>query len=129
MNNPQQLIKKDKSQVFPKTFLDAIRSRKTGQTLDEILQGFNMYFVSYTGNTSQARNQVPMELRKKGLWLTYINFKNEVITEWYDNNKLDNTSWGDDSNWKSINFSEIYNKINNLQKRIVVLEELLQDKT
>lgn len=100
MNNSQQLIKKDKSQVFPKTFLDAIRSRETGVSLEEILKGFNMYFVSYTGNIAQTRNQVPMELRKKGLWLTYINFQNEIVTEWYDANEIDNASWGDDANWR-----------------------------
>lgn len=100
MNNSQQLIKKDQSQVFPKTFLDAIRSRETGVSLEEILKGFNMYFVSYTGNASQTRNQVPMELRKKGLWLTYINFKNEVVTEWYDATDITNEAWGYDKNWR-----------------------------
>ncbi len=100
MYNSQQLIKKDKSQVFPKTFLDAIRSRETGVSLEEIIKGFNMYFVSYTGNTSQTRNQVPMELRKKGLWLTYINFKNEVVTEWYDAIDINNEAWGYDKNWR-----------------------------
>lgn len=128
MNNSQQLIKKDKSQVYPKTFLDAIKSRETGESLEEILKGFNMYFVSYNGNIQLSRCQVPIELRKRGLWLTYINFQNEVVTEQYDANEIDNTSWGDNSNWKSINFGEIYNKIDNLQKRIVALEELLQDK-
>lgn len=100
MNNSQQLIKKDKSQVYPKTFLDAIKSRETGQTLDEILQGFNMYFVSYNGNIQLSRCQVPIELRKRGLWLTYINFQNEVVTEWYDANEIDNNSWGDNNNWR-----------------------------
>lgn len=100
MNNSQQLIKKDQSQVFPKTFLDAIRSRETGTSLEEILKGFNMYFVSYTGNSVQTRNQVPMELRRKGLWLTYINFKNEVITEWYDATDISNEAWGYDANWR-----------------------------
>lgn len=100
MENSHQLIKKDRSQVFPKTFLDAIKSRETGASLQELLQGFNMYFVSYTGNASQTRNQVPTELRKKGLWLTYINFKNEVVTEWYDATDISNEAWGYDRNWR-----------------------------
>lgn len=103
MNNSQQLIKKDKSQVYPKTFLDAIKSRETGQSLDEILQGFNMYFVSYNGNVQLSRCQVPIELRKRGLWITYINFQNEVVTEWYDAKEVDNTSWGDNRNWRQGN--------------------------
>lgn len=88
-----------------------------------------MYFISYNGNIQLFRCQVPIKLRKKGLWITYINFQNEVCTEWYDANEIDNTSWGDDSDWKSINLDKIYNKIDNLEKRIVTLEKLLQDKT
>lgn len=103
MNNSQQLIKKNKSQVFPKTFLDAIKSRETGQSLDELLQGFNMYFVYYNGNIQLSRCQIPIELRKRGLWITYINFQNEVCTEWYDANEIDNDSWGNNSNWRQGN--------------------------
>lgn len=125
MNNSQQLIKKDKSQVFPKTFLDAIKSRETGASLEEILKGFNMYFVSYTGNTVLTRCQVPIELRKRGLWITYINYQNEVITEWYDATDISNEAWGYDTNWKSINFDQIQKKIDNLEKRVIKLEELL----
>lgn len=127
-NTQQQLVKKDKSQVFPKTFLDAIKSRETGASLEEILKGFNMYFVSYTGNIQVSRCQVPIELRKRGLWLTYINFQNDVITEWYDANEVDNNSWGYDANWKSVNFNQLSRKIENLEKRIIKLEESLINK-
>lgn len=100
MNNSQQLIKKDKSYVFPKTFLDAIRSKETGQTLTEILQGFNMYFLPYNGNTSATRCSVPMILRKKGLWITYVKYDGNVYTEWYAASDIDDKSWGDSSNWR-----------------------------
>lgn len=55
-----QLIKKNKTSggydnVFPKTFIDAIKDSKTGQTLCDILNGFNMYFLSYVGSREQTR--------------------------------------------------------------------------
>lgn len=99
-----QLVKKDYSEgyrkVFPKTFIDAIKDRETGMTLAEILQGFNMYFLSYNGNKAETRNQVPPLLRKEGLWITYVLYDHTVVSEWYDNSKTDDDSWGSDENWR-----------------------------
>lgn len=99
-----QLVKKDYSEgyrkVFPKTFIDAIKDRETGMTLAEILQGFNMYFLSYNGNKAETRNQIPPLLRKEGLWITYVLYDHTVVSEWYDNSKTDDDSWGSDENWR-----------------------------
>lgn len=99
-----QLVKKDYSEgyrkVFPKTFIDAIKDRKSGLSLTEILQGFNMYFLSYNGNKAETRNQVPPLLRKEGLWITYVLYDHTVVSEWYGNSKTDDNSWGSDENWR-----------------------------
>lgn len=99
-----QLIKKKPTggyrNIFPKTFLNAIRDKESGVVLTEILQGFNMYFLSYVGDKGNTRLQVPNILRKEGLWITYVLYDHTVVTEWYNSEKIDNDSWKDDSNWR-----------------------------
>ena len=100
----QQLVKKGANgrieNVNPRSWIEAIKDKNTGQTLVEILQGFNMYFLPYNGNTSATRCLVPTSLRKKGLWITYVKYDGNVYTEWYGANEIDDTSWGDSSNWR-----------------------------
>lgn len=99
----EQLIKKTGegySNVMPKSWIEAITDKSTGESLTHILQGFNMYFLSYTGNTEQTRCQVPKILRKKGLWITYVKYDSNVYTEWYNSNNIDDKSWGNSSNWR-----------------------------
>lgn len=100
----QQLVKKGSdgrySNVMPNSWIEAIKDKGTGQTLVEILQGFNMYFLPYNGNTSATRCLVPMILRKKGLWITYVKYDGNVYTEWYAASDIDDKSWGDSSNWR-----------------------------
>ena len=103
----QQLVKKGangkQENVMPRSWIEAIKDKNTGQTLVEILQGFNMYFLSYNGNTEETRKQVPMILRKEGLWITYVKYDHTVITEWYNSDKIDDNSWADSSNWREGN--------------------------
>ena len=100
----QQLVKKGANgkheNVMPKSWIEAIKDKYTGQSLLEILQGFNMYFLSYNGDTSATRCLVPIMLRKKGLWITYVKYDGNVYTEWYASSKIDDKSWGDSSNWR-----------------------------
>lgn len=103
MGNTQQLVKKSQEgydKVFPKTFLDAIKDRETGMSLTDILSGFNNYFLSYSEDKSTTRLQVPPTLRREGLWITYVDDYRNVITEWYNNNSIDDKSWSDSSNWR-----------------------------
>ena len=60
---------------------------------------FNMIFLSYTGDKATTRRQVSEICRHRGLWITYI-IDEQVITEWYDSNKIDDYNWGSDSNWR-----------------------------
>lgn len=103
----QQLVKKGTNgkheNVMPKSWIEAIKDKNTGQTLVEILQGFNMYFLSYNGNTSATRNMIPSTLRRKGLWISYVKYDGNVYTEWYAADEIDDTSWGDSSNWRTGN--------------------------
>ena len=97
-----QLIKtteQGKENVFPRTRIQDLFDETSGQKLIDILRSFNMMFVPYLGNKSQTRNQISPELRRQGLWLTYV-IDNTVYTEWYDEVAIDDTTWGSDSNWR-----------------------------
>ena len=104
MADVSQLLRKNNQggykNIFPKTYLDNIIDKESGMTLSDILSGFNMYFLSYTGSRSQTRLQVPKVLRKNGLWITYVLFDNTVVTEWYNSASIDDTAWQNNSNWR-----------------------------
>ena len=105
MKDIQQLIKKNSQEgryedIFPKTFIDAVEDRESGNNLTEILSGFNMYFLSYNGSREQTRLQVPMSIRKTGLWITYVLYDKTVVTEWYAGEAIDDNSWKNLSNWR-----------------------------
>ena len=122
----QQLVKKGANgrmvNVNPKSWIEAIKDKNTGQTLVEILQGFNMYFLPYNGNTSSTRCLVPTMLRKKGLWITYVKYDGNVYTEWYAADEIDDKSWGDSSNWTTVDMTSLIRKIDDLENRIIALE-------
>ena len=98
-----QLLKqssKGYENIFPKTYLDAIKDRNSGMSLLDIIRSFNMYFLSYVGDRGNTRIQVPKILRKEGLWITYVDYEHNVITEWYNSNKVSDKEWAEDSNWR-----------------------------
>ena len=97
-----QLIKtteQGKENVFPRTRIQDLFDDTSGQKLIDILRSFNMMFVPYLGNKSYTRNQISPELRRQGLWLTYV-IDNTVYTEWYGEVAIDDTNWGSDANWR-----------------------------
>ena len=70
-----QLIKtteQGKENVFPRTRIQDLFDDTSGQKFIDILRSFNMMFVPYLGNKSYTRNQISPELRRQGLWLTYV---------------------------------------------------------
>lgn len=105
MKDIQQLIKKNSQDgryesIFPKTFTDAVIDRENGAKLTDILAMFNMLFLSYVGSKSLTRLEVPISLRKKGIWITYVLYDKTVVTEWYAGEAIDDTSFSNDSNWR-----------------------------
>lgn len=105
MKDIQQLIKKNSQEgryenIFPKTFTDAVKDKESGKSLIDILSSFNMYFLSYNGSREQTRLQVPMSIRKTGLWVTYVLYDKTVVTEWYAGEAIDDDSWKSPDNWR-----------------------------
>jgi hypothetical protein len=98
----EQLVKKEGqgyNRVYPKTFIDAVVDRDSGQSLSDILSSFNCYFLSYAGDAGTTRLQVPTSLRKSGLWITYVPYNGTVTVEYYSSDSLDDDSWKSDGNW------------------------------
>ena len=118
MKDIQQLIKKNSQEgryedIFPKTFIDAVKERETGMSLSDILTGFNMYFLPYTGNRNTTRLQVPEFLRRTGLIITYVTYDNILVTERYKQEAIDDATWKDNNSWESLWDTSDYVKANN----------------
>lgn len=98
----QQLLKKGTNgyeNVDPKTFTEAVKEKGSNKHLDEILSGFNSYFVSYNGSRKLTRLSIISSLRRRGLYITYILYNDIIVTEYYNGTSIDDASWGSDDNW------------------------------
>lgn len=101
----EQLIKKDCNtgeygNVYPVTTLQAIKDLSTGETLNRKLEEFNHIYLPFKDNSKTlTRQQIPDNLRRRGLWITYISCKGNTVTEWYNSDDFSNKAWGDNKNW------------------------------
>lgn len=102
----QQLIKKNCpnggfKEVHPRTWIEAIKDKLTDIGLDEILAAYNMLYLPYIGSREDTRLQVPKFLRRKGLWITYVDYDDKIRTEWYNSNHLGDEHWQSDIHWNT----------------------------
>ena len=107
----QQLIKKDRSansysKIFPWTFTDLVLDRVTKESLDNILVRNNFIALPYVGSKAATRLQVPMKNRRRGIWLSYIDYAGTLTVEYYNDNNLDDNHWQDSSYWLPHNTAE-----------------------
>lgn len=107
----QQLIKKDRSansysKIFPWTFTDLVLDRVTKESLDNILVRNNFIALPYVGSKAATRLQVPMKNRRRGIWLSYIDYAGTLTVEYYNDNNLDDNHWQDSSYWLPYNTVE-----------------------
>ena len=90
----------ERNDIFPISVLDAIFDKKNGNSLKSILYQFNNIYITFQGSSAATRKMLPLELRRKGVIISYKNMYNEPITEKLiqDNNISDDiialdTSW------------------------------------
>lgn len=107
----QQLIKKDRSansysKIFPWTFTDLVLDRVTKESLDNILVRNNFIALPYVSSKAATRLQVPMKNRRRGIWLSYIDYAGTLTVEYYNDNNLDDNHWQDSSYWLPYNTAE-----------------------
>lgn len=125
MKDIQQLIKKNSQEgryedIFPKTFIDAIKDKETKESLGIILNRNNFLFLTYVGSESLTRLQVPMSYRRSGLWVAYQKFDKSLVVEFFKGDYIDNDHWGQDIYWFPYNTAEY-------QPHSVDLRALAQD--
>ena len=107
-NSVQQLLKKeeghkDRKPVFPSTVIQAVFDGKTGASLEAILAQFNSIYIQYQGSPEATRNIIPMEMRRAGLTITYMNMDSETITERATSAvQKDNDHWSLNINWTRV---------------------------
>lgn len=104
MQENQQLIKRDiqtggYNNIYPNTYIDLVSDRANGMPLNEIISGYNSYFVPWAYSVQETRLQVPSSVRRKGLFLTYVNPEDTVVIEWYNSDNIDDNSFQSDENW------------------------------
>lgn len=103
----EQLIKKncktgEYSDMYPITSLDSVIDTDTGKALKDTLHTYNHLYLPFKGNSkTYTRIQVPTDLRRKGLWITYTSCMGNVITEWYNSDDFSDKEWGNSNNWVS----------------------------
>lgn len=111
----QQLVKKESngkySKVMPFTWIEAVKDKITGKSLTSILRDFNMYYVSYSNSKESTRLLIPQSIRKKGLYITYVE-GNNVYTEYYLSDNISDEYWQNTTNWKSTNLDSILQSMN-----------------
>ena len=103
-----QQIKKDdgcgqKNSIYPATVVQAVFDGKTGASLEAILAQFNSIYLQYQGTPQATRNIIPVDMRRAGLTITYMNMESETITERASSAvQNDNDHWGLDVNWSRV---------------------------
>lgn len=104
----QQLMKKEESQqerkpIYPATVIQAVFDGKTGASLEAILAQFNSIYVQYQGTPKDTRLIIPMEMRRAGLTITYMDMDSNTITERANSAvQKDNDHWALDVNWSRV---------------------------
>lgn len=103
----QQLMKKEDGQnrkpIYPPTVIQAVFDAQTGASLEAILAQFNSVYVQYQGTPKDTRLIIPMEMRRAGLTITYMDMDSNTITERANSAvQKDNDHWALDVNWSRV---------------------------
>lgn len=86
--------------AYPVTTLDAVKDLVHNKTLKEILNSYNHIYLPLKNNSKrETRLQIPVLMRRKGLWITYKCRNGHLITEYYVGEDARNDSFGDSKNW------------------------------
>lgn len=104
-----------------------ILEKATERSIVYILHHYNHFNATWANSQEQTRAQVPPQLRRNGLWLSYINNNREQITERFIGKDADAfiyEKWIDSKYWESLDFElllsgvkeAVENTIKNLDK-------------
>ena len=128
-----QLLKiknKEKVKIFPKTHLGNVFEKETNIPLNELLNNVNSYYIKYSGDIQKDRLHIPIDLRRKGLFVTYVTFENELITEYYNYPLVSDNFWQDNNNWivlKNVQESGLSDRVAKLENTVDEIATLLEN--
>lgn len=111
MSENKQLIREDiesgYKNIYPFSYTETVKDKKTGKSLEEILVGTNFLYLPYRGSKANTRLQVDKRYRRKGLWIQYITNSGSLIVEYYNNEDVSNNKWTDDRYWAPYNSAQL----------------------
>lgn len=110
MSENKQLVRKNNgggyNNVYPYSFTETVKDKKTGKSLEEILAGTNFLYLPYKGSKAATRLQVDERYRRKGLWIQYVTNLESVVVEYYNSDGVSDTKWADDKHWAPYNSAQ-----------------------
>lgn len=116
MNKIKQLLQKPsglRENIFPITYIQGVKDFETGEPLIDILDRYNHILIPWQGSKESTRDIIPILLRKKGMWVSYMVSEGYHITEKYvgNNDYITTSAWSNELNWELIPALEDLGKI------------------
>lgn len=96
----------DYKKIYPINFIryilsdDSLSPEDTSQVPLNVL--INHIYVDYKNDEENTRLEIPAVLRKNGLWITYLDYRNYYVTEFYKGESIEDDDWKDDNNWENV---------------------------
>jgi hypothetical protein len=124
--------------IYPLQYIQQLIDQDTGESFDYILKKYNHIYIPFVGDVEQTRLSIPADLRRVGLFITYINVTIDNITKAttanvqteYFANTLEETLtddiWKASGNWETVVTSENISLVG-LGKGSITLDMLSQD--
>lgn len=101
--------------VFPVSIVQAIFDGPTGVRLDNILALCNNIYIPYAGTAEATRLKVAINMRRKGLIITYRDYNNRTWTQRYKHNDtVNDDAWANDDNWEAWNFDTLLKDVTDI---------------
>lgn len=111
MSENKQLIRENigsrYKNIYPLSYTETVKDKKTGKSLEEILVGTNFLYLPYKYSKAFTRLQIDERYRRKGLWIQYITDLGSLIVEYYNNNDISDVKWQDDNYWAPYNSAQL----------------------
>lgn len=63
----------------------------------------NHLYLPFDNDIRNTRLKVIEEYRHKGLIVTYVDTDDNIVTEIYNSNSIDDNNWVNNSNWRKLN--------------------------
>lgn len=105
--------------ISPSTTIDSVIDPVTGESARNLFLKHNHLYLPFKDNSKQlTRLLVLKELRRKGLWITYRSCKGNIITEYYNSDKVSDDEWKKNENWAQLS-SELPDDITNMLNKKV----------